>query len=430
MTALEVHAPLVPTPVPDREEPAWATDLRREAVEWLDRHPPPDRRQELWRYTDLDRIHAAISEAVRNPHPTPVDRHLVDLLAGDAAPTRVVLIDGHLDEGASRVVANGAVSVTRATEREHAPSLPPEVGRARPDAFAVLNLAARHDAALVEVAPCAPPSTVHVVHVNPSTGAPRLEDHPALVVSVGAGAQVEVVETFVGLGGPGWTNASTTIEVGEGATARYVRVQSQPAGSVHVGHVRAGVARHGSLTATSLVLGAEAARVALDVTLHGEGAELDLSGLHLPVGGRHHDHVVTVEHCASRTTSAQSFRAVVDDRARGSFTGHVLVQPNTAGVSACQSSANLLLTDRAQVDTRPWLEILADDVRCTHGATVGRLDDDALFYLRSRGIPQAAARELLVEAFVSTVLDGVRPEPLRLHVAEMVRAVRSRTAER
>jgi Fe-S cluster assembly protein SufD len=166
----------------------------------------------------------------------------------------------------------------------------------------------------------------------------------------------------------------------------------------------------------SLLAGTEIARNAITVVLQGDDAVLDLSGLYLSAGTQRHDTAVTVEHTASRGTSRQHVRGVVGDRARGSFSGHVIVAAGTTGTDAGQTSRSLLLSPTAEADTRPWLEIFADDVRCTHGATVGRLDADALFYLRTRGIPAEEARAMLVDGFVAETTEDLEPVSLRSFV--------------
>jgi Fe-S cluster assembly protein SufD len=151
--------------------------------------------------------------------------------------------------------------------------------------------------------------------------------------------------------------------------------------------------------------------------LHRTDARADLDGLYLPRGDQRHDYVITVDHRASHCASTQRFTGIIDDHSRGSFSGHVLVRHGTTGTDAYQSNRNLVLAPTAQADTRPWLEILADDVRCTHGATVGRLDDDALLYLRSRGFPLEQSGAILVAAFAAEVIDGITPASLRNPVA-------------
>ena len=174
-----------------------------------------------------------------------------------------------------------------------------------------------------------------------------------------------------------------------------------------------------TVRATSIMAGGRIARAAIDVSFDGTDARTDVVGLYTPSGEQRHDNVVTVDHRSSRCTSNVVFRGIVGGHARGSFSGHVIVRPDTVGTDAHQSNRNLVLEPTAQADTRPWLEIFADDVRCTHGATVGRLDDAALFYLRSRGIPLEQARTMLVDAFAAEVVDAIGPPSLREHVARL-----------
>jgi Fe-S cluster assembly protein SufD len=159
--------------------------------------------------------------------------------------------------------------------------------------------------------------------------------------------------------------------------------------------------------------GADIARSAVVALLAGPDASIELNGLYLPAGDQRHDNVITVDHAASGCTSTQLFKGVIDDHARGSFSGRIIVRPGTVRTDARQLNHNLVLRPTAQADTRPRLEILADDVRCKHGASVGRLDDDALFYLRSRGIPTGMARSMLVDAFIAEITERISPPSLR-----------------
>ena len=303
---------------------------------------------------------------------------------------------------------------------ERAAALPAPDELARFDGFQALNLASGSDAAAVLVdAGVAADAPVHIVHLA-TAAAGTAVIHPRTIVKVAEGARVALIETFAGVpsaSGEPVTNAATTIIAGPDARITHHRVQAEAAGAIHIGHTRVVQAAGSRLRSVSVMSGAAVARHALDVGLHGPGARADLDGLYVPSGWQHHDTVVTVDHAASDCTSTQRFRGVVDDEARGCFGGHVIVRADTTGTDADQSNRNLVLTRSAQADTRPWLEILADDVRCTHGATVGRLDDDALFYLRSRGIPHDEARALLVRAFVDEIVATIEPASLRAAVS-------------
>jgi Fe-S cluster assembly protein SufD len=262
---------------------------------------------------------------------------------------------------------------------------------------------------------------IHIVHVAAPTDAFALA-HPHTVIDLGARARAHVIETFTGLDGTTITNALTSIHVGSGATLTRHRIQTEAPGAIHVGHTRIAQATGSQLRSTSVMIGANIARDAIDVGLRGSDARVSLDGVYLPSGHRRHDTAVTVDHAASHCTSTQRFRGVIDGHARGSFSGRIIVRPDTVATDAQQTNRNLLLSSTAQADSRPWLEIFADDVRCNHGATVGRIDDAALFYLRSRGIPLEEGRAMLVDAFVREITDTISPGSLRDHVS----AARSR----
>jgi Fe-S cluster assembly protein SufD len=296
-------------------------------------------------------------------------------------------------------------------------AVPPGAGS---DGFEALAHAAGQDVASVLVAAGTDvPAPIHVVHIV-VPGVDRTVTHPRTVVEVGAGSRVSVVETYCGLSGPALTNASTTIRVGPGATVDHTRVQSETGGAIHVGRTVVEQDEGSTAHVTSVMIGADIARHALEVRLLGPDARAELDGVYLPAGRQRHDNVVTADHAADHGTSIQRFTGVIGGHARGSFSGRVLVRPGTVGTDAHQSNPNLLLTRTAEADTRPWLEILADDVRCTHGATVGRLDEDALFYLRSRGIPEAEGRAMLVDAFVRDITDAIPHPSVRGHVGALI----------
>jgi Fe-S cluster assembly protein SufD len=233
---------------------------------------------------------------------------------------------------------------------------------------------------------------------------------------------VHLIESYVGIGGPSITNASTRMIVAAHAEVSYHRIQAETLDTIHVGRTAIDQATGSHVRATSVMTGSRIARSSVIVRLAGSGARANLDGLYLPKDEQRHDTAITVDHLASRCTSTQQFKGIVDDHARGSFSGHVIVRPGTTATDASQSNHNLVLTPTAQADSRPWLEILADDVRCTHGAAVGRLDEEALFYMRSRGVSIAQARRMLVAAFAAAIVDEINPDSLREHVAAFVAA--------
>lgn len=384
---------------------------------WLAEHGMPDRRAEAWRHTPLDEVLAAFAAATPAPaRPVPVDRATVDALAGDLGGPRLVFVNGALVVEASDLEPPvpglwlGGAAGLRPRPR-------PGAGRRDEpvDGFHALNWAAGHDVAAV----LAEPGTlvevpIHVVHLVAPADRTTVA-HPRTVVRAGPGSRLHVVEVHAVLGDLGAqaiANASTRVLVGEEATVALDRLVDAP-GALHIGRTGVDQAARSSFAATCLLAAGEIVRSAIDVRLTGERATTEVRGLHRPTGHERHDHVVTVDHAASHGTSRQHVRGLVDDHGRGSFSGHVIVRPGTVGTDADQANPNLVLAPTAQADTRPWLEIFADDVRCSHGATVGRLDDEALFYLRSRGIPDGQARAMLVAAFAAEIVEAIEPSELR-----------------
>ncbi len=392
------------------------------AIDWMAEHPMPTRRDESWRYTAVDELLTALHDATEQAAPTP-DVEQILALTGDHGGPRLVLVNGAVLASACRLDPVDGLALEPVSTAGSGHPAPAVLDGDRTDGFLALNWRAGTDGASIEVAPAATiEHPIHVVHVAAPTGQGTLLTHPSTVLHLGAGAQATVIESYVDLPGAALTNAATTIDIGDDATLTYHRVQAETDAANHVGHVRVRVGARGRFTATSFSIGATVSRVELDVRLVGDGAKVDLAGLSLPAESDRHDQVVIVDHAASHGQSNQRFRSIVDGKGRGSFTGHIIVASGVVDTDAHQTTHSLLLTRSAESDARPWLEILADDVRCTHGATVGRLDDAALFYLRSRGISEAVARSMLIDAFAREITDSVEIESLRDHLSACIAA--------
>ncbi len=202
----------------------------------------------------------------------------------------------------------------------------------------------------------------------------------------------------------------------------HYKVQDEPDTGFHLGLLDVRQGPDSRFSSLSLALGSRIARHEVRVRLEGEGAHTTINGLYLPGGDRHHDNPVLVVHAAPRCTSRQLYKGIAADRGHGVFNGRIVVLPAAPGTDASQTNQNLLLSDHAEIDTRPRLEILTDDVKCTHGAAVGALDPDAIFYLRSRGVPLEQAKAMLTAAFARQMLDTIAPDPLRTHLETLVAA--------
>ena len=290
-------------------------------------------------------------------------------------------------------------------------------------AFAALNAALAEDAAVVVIdADADVAGPIHVLHLA-VTDSDREAAYPRTLVVAMPGSRATVIETHLGDAcGSYLTDAVTEIDLGDGASLEHCRIEADTASGFHVASVRARQGRGARLASNVASIGSGFARVDVGTTLAAEGAECLLNGLYLAGDHRHVDHYTSVEHAAPHGTSHQLYKGILSGAARAVFTGRIRVAEGAQGTDALQSNRNLLLSSDALVHTRPQLEIRADDVRCTHGATIGRLDAESLFYLRSRGIGEADARRLLIEAFMGEVVGRIGFGPLREKLSERVRA--------
>jgi Fe-S cluster assembly protein SufD len=278
-------------------------------------------------------------------------------------------------------------------------------------AFTALNTAFVRDGALIEVLPDADVAEpIHLVFVSEGDRV----SHPRNLIVAGRHSRATIVESYVSLReGTYFTNAVTEIVVGEGAHVDHYKVQRESENSFHVGTVQAKQEANSQFHSFSFAVGGSLARTNIYTVLDGDAATCTLNGLYLTDGTQHIDNQTSIEHIAPNCPSHEVYKGVLDGRSHGVFNGKVYVHPEAQKTDGKQSNNNLLLSPQARVDTKPQLEIFADDVKCTHGATVGRLDDVAMFYLNSRGIGPERARTLLTYAFAADVLESIELPAVR-----------------
>ena len=401
-------------PVPGA--PAWLDALRREALERLLADGFPGPRDEAWLHSSLaplERQDFAPSPLAAAPTGCaaldPIDRALPQA-------ARFVFVDGRPAPAPSRALSGVRVRPLVDVLRDEPESLrrPLEESASVAHPLLRLNTAFLGQGLFVEVEPRAQVAApVLIEHVSTKDVGP-LASHLRILVHAGAGSRLQVIESYVGLGAAAdFTNASTRVVVEAGAKVRHLRVQREGPGAFHAGLFDARLAADASLETLALVAGAARTRLETSVLLDGPGASCRADALFLVDGSRHADVVSRVEHRSPHATSRQLVKGVLDGEGRGAFTGRVHVAPGAVGTDARQACHSLLLSPRAVIDARPQLEIDAADVKCSHGATTGRLDETALFYLRSRGLGPVEARDLLVHAFAGEVLARLGPDPVR-----------------
>jgi Fe-S cluster assembly protein SufD len=345
-----------------------------------------------------------------------------------SAGAEVVFVNGRLAPALSRLpagLAGVSVSSLRETLLSAPASLEPRLGRALPEragVFADLNAAFADDGALVTIAPgAAVAEPIHVVHVSLPGAVPTVAYLRTLVLA-GAGSEASLVETFVGAEGGYLLNSVTEVVVADGAHLDHYKLQREGPQGLHVATLAARLGRDARFFDHAVSLGALLSRNDIALRFEAEGGEGVLDGLFVLDGRRVSDTHSLVDHAQPRCSSRQLYKGILDGQARGVFNGLVIVRPGAQKTDAMQTNRNLLLSREALVHSTPQLEILADDVKCKHGSTTGQLDPLALFYLRSRGIGEAAARGLLSWAFAGDVLRGVRVEAVRRAALGQLRA--------
>lgn len=382
----------------------WLEKIRVNALEHARTLNFPSVKHDDWRYTDLSPLY---------PHGfRPVDSYakltLRDiekyLIPGSV---RLVFVDGCYDAGLSDLALAGlGATVASLADRLGDQLVAANFGRLAPyqhDAFVALNTNFFEDGAWVHVAREVT-ATIHLLHVATRRDVPSAI-YPRCLVVMEPSSRATVVEDYVGLNdGIYLSNAVTEVVLKEQAQLRHVRVQREDKNAFHIGHCSVEAGKGSVYTATSVALGGRLSRHSLHVTQQGEGAEMHLDGLALIAGRQIADTHTLIDHAAPRGKSVQLHKCIADGSAHAIFSGKINVHIGAAGTDSTQSSRNLLLSDKAHIDTQPQLEIFNDDVKCKHGATVGQIDADALFFLKSRGLTEARARNLLTHAFAAEII--------------------------
>ncbi len=291
------------------------------------------------------------------------------------------------------------------------------------DGFTALNTAFLRDVAVARV----PDGSYEPVAVSVNHGysagpdsEQRYARHPRTLILAGRNANLTVVETYTGpVGLRYFTNAVTEIVVGEGARVDHYRLLNESPGAYHVGSTRVHQSRDSSFSSASFALGTALARNDFAVTMDGPGAYCSLNGLYYTGQGQHIDNLISIDHAQPRCTSRLNYKGILDGDSRAVFGGEVLVRRNAQKSDAQQTDKNLLLSENAEVDSKPSLMIYADDVQCSHGATAGQIDAQTLFYLRSRGLDLETASRMLVRAFASEIVNKVKPDTLRNYLESL-----------
>ncbi|HVT41090.1 MAG TPA: Fe-S cluster assembly protein SufD [Gemmatimonadaceae bacterium] len=408
--------------LPQADSPGWLQQLRNDAFAHFEALGFPTTRNEDWHFTSV----APIAERTFTP-PAPGPNAAVlspadaeALVIGDASWHRLVFVNGRFEPGLSAFSALPAeVRVMTLAEavRETPEFVAEHLGKLaayHKDTFTALNTALAQDGVVIHVPRgVVVDEPIHIVHIaDPRASGSAI--HPRLLAVVDALAQVALIESYTSTGSTSYfTNAVAEIEVGNGARVNHYKVQRESTEAFHVGTVQASQGRDSAYHSFSYAAGGALSRTNVYTKLLGESGETKLNGLYMVDGTQHADHQTFVEHLAPSCASRELYKGILDGNSHGVFNGKVYVDPLAQKTDGKQTNHSLLLSPQARVDTKPQLEIFADDVKCTHGATVGRLDLAALFYMNSRGIGADQARALLTYAFAAEVLETIELDVLR-----------------
>ncbi|WP_407280228.1 Fe-S cluster assembly protein SufD [Aromatoleum evansii] len=401
----------------------WLRRCRDEAMERFAALGLPTSRDEDWKYTSVAAIarrafRVAAAVDLSDELHAMVSRHAM------VGTHRMVFVDGHFVPGLSQAMPLpagawvGSLAQALDTRAVDAEAFFAAADKAT-DGFAALNAAFWSDGAWMDLAAgVALEVPVHLLFVTTRSD---LAVFPRNLIRVGAGASATVIEHHVGPEGVAYLGDTVTrIVLGRGARVAHTKLQQEGRKGFHVAAVAAEQGQDSSFVSHAFAFGGQLARAAIATRLGAEGCDARLSGLYVGSGRQHIDHHTCIDHASPRGTSRELYKGVLDEAARAVFNGRVIVRPDAQRSDALQSNRNLLLSEDAEVDTKPQLEIWADDVKCAHGATVGQLDADQLHYLRARGIGEGDARALLIRAFAADALAGIEHGPLRVRLESLL----------
>jgi len=407
----------------------WIHPFRRSALARFCELGFPKTTMEDWRFTNVAPIaRSSFQLAGASPPQVPPDISgmLNKLSLGDWKRNQLVFLNGRYCRELSVVqplpegVVMRPLAEALGSHRELVEAHLARGADRLENAFTALNRAFLADGAFIYLPRnCRLEDPIHLLFLAGSAGSacsdrPAVMTHPHTLLVADTGSEAKIVESYGGSSGQVYlTNTVTEVVAGDNAVIDHYKLQREGRDGFHVASLEIRQGRAASVTSHSISLGGRLARHDINVVLGGDGGESTLNGLYAVGGAQHVDHHTVVDHAKPHCSSNELYKGILDDRARGVFNGRIIVRPDAQKTNAQQTNKNLLLSDAALVNTNPQLEINADDVKCAHGATIGQLDADALFYLRSRGIDREAARSLLIYGFMSDITNRIGIEAVR-----------------
>ncbi len=412
----------------ETKQPCWVFPLRKAGITRFAELGFPTINDEDWRFTNVAPIAKLPFQPVFETARDGLTREAIEKLAFGSLPgARLVFVNGHylVDLSSAGSEKPGVKISSLAAALNAEPALLEKhlahyaVGQ--DNAFTSLNTAFFQDGAFVHVsAGKVVEKPIHLLFISTGKEA-GATSHPRNLIVADKDAHVTVIESYVSLGDAAYfTNAVTELVGGEGAVIEHIKFQDESENAFHIAAIHAHLSRNCNLAAHSIATGARLSRNNIRTSLAGEGVNAVLNGLYSTRLDQLADHHMVVEHAQPHCNSHEYYNGILDGRSKGVFHGRILVRQVAQKTDAKQTNKNLLLSEDATVDTKPQLEIYADDVKCTHGATIGQLNDESIFYLRARGIGEETARRMLIHAFAGEIIERIRYTPVREELDKLI----------
>ncbi len=397
----------------------WLGGLREDGAKAFARLGFPTQKAEAWKYTSLRALE-------KSAFPMPAPHTEASAALADPGAGRLVFLNGRFNADLSRPdIGQKGVRVASLAQLlvEDPGWLESHLaGAGGTDELPLLafNSAFMCDGFVIHLAPGTIVETPIELIFQADAGADGVHYHPRNLIIAEEGSGATIVERHVGRPGSSFANHASQAVIGQGAMIRHYKLENEDRAAVHISTTLAAVAKGGTYESFVMSTGAGLSRNEIRVRLEGEDARARLDGIYLATGTQHMDHTTVIEHVSPGASSSETYKGALDDQARAVFQGNILVAPDAQKTDGRMNNATLLLSDGAEIDAKPQLEIYADDVKCSHGTTAGQIDDDALFYLRSRGIDEARARAMLVEAFLAELVETIAsPEAREIFQARL-----------
>ena len=406
----------------DHPAPAWLSTKRRAAMDAFKQLGFPTTRDEEWKYTDITPVANLAATPIFRPDLNGnAPQIAAQLPFGELKGHRLTFVNGHFAPELSSIsdLPNGAIVKTMSSAfNEDSEKLEAHFGKHldwQNETFAALNTAFAQDGAFIYLADNVKlDDSIYLNFI--SSGAGETVTHPRNLIVLGKGAVAHVVETYAAANsddGIYFCNAITEVETSDGAQLEHIKVQREGEKAFHVGTFQIQSAENVTASSHCLNFGGRIVRNNSNAVLAAPNSEITLNGLVVGRGSQHVDNHTSMDHAMPHCDSHENYAHVLDDNSTGVFNGKIFVREDAQKTDAKQSNRTLLLSRDAQIDAKPQLEIFADDVKCTHGATIGQLDEEALFYLRARGVPEKNARNILIRAFAAEVFETISQDDLR-----------------